>query len=126
MLAPGGRIVVCGAHSLDANAWKPAFERVTNAYSSGGEHGHRRAHERFFEASAFAVVDNVTVQFRQRIDVDALVERALTRSTTSPAVLGDRIEAFRAELAAALAPFFPDGEAQEVLEARARIWARKA
>jgi SAM-dependent methyltransferase len=124
MLAPAGRILVCVAHSLDVNPWRPAFDRVIQSYSSGGEEGYRRATEAFFDGSGFAAAGEISAPFGQRIDAEALVERALTRSTTSPAVLGPRIDAFRAELHAALAPYFPEGEAEEVLEARAQVWTR--
>jgi ubiquinone/menaquinone biosynthesis C-methylase UbiE len=124
MLAPGGRILVCGSRMGAANPWRSAFERVTQAFSSGGEAGYRRAHEEFFTASRFAPIADLLVAHRQPVDVETLVERALTRSTTSPAALGDRIDAFRAQLRQALAPFLPDGEAEEVIEAKARIYAR--
>jgi SAM-dependent methyltransferase len=126
MLAPGGRILVCGARSLDANPWRPAFERVTRAYSDGAEASYRRAQAQFFDAGPFAAAGEILIAYSQPIDIGALIERALTRSTTSPAALGDRLDGFRAELGAALAPFFPEGEAEERLEARARVWIRKA
>jgi ubiquinone/menaquinone biosynthesis C-methylase UbiE len=125
LLAPGGRILVCGARSLESNPWQEAFDRVTMAYSSGGEARYRRKHEIFFEDSAFAAGEDIAVAFEQPTDAEALVERALTRSTTSPAALGERIEAFRAEMRAALAPFFVGGERLESLEARAQIWVRR-
>ena len=123
MLAPGGRILVCGARGGAANPWRAAFEGVTVAWSSGGEARHRQIHEQFFDGSTFIAVGDVAVEHRQQTSVEALIERALTRSTTSPAVLGDRVEAFREQLRTVLAPFFPGGAGEEVVEARGRIFA---
>ena len=126
MLAPGGCILICGSRMSEANPWRGAFERVTRAWSGGGEPHHRRVHEQFFEGARYARVDEIEVAHRQPIDVEALVERALTRSTTSPAMLGDRAEAFKAELREALAPFFTEGGVEEIVEARARVFAATA
>lgn len=123
LLAPGGRILVCGSRMSDANPWREGFERVTRAWSGGGEPHHRRVHEHFFDGTRYAKVMDIEVSHRHEIDVEALVERALTRSTTSPAALGDRVEAFKAELRAALAPCFADGAGEEIVEAKARVFA---
>jgi len=122
MLAPGGRILICGARSAKNNPWSEAYERVLRAWSGGGD-GHRRLYEHFFNSTRFGPVAEVQVEKRETITAGALFERALTRSTTSPAVIGERVEAFKAELLQALAPFFGDGERVEVIEARARIFA---
>jgi SAM-dependent methyltransferase len=121
MLAPGGRILICGSRMSDANPWRDAFERVTRAWS--GEPHHRKVYEHFFDGTRFAPVADIEVAHRQPIDVEALVERALTRSTTSPAVLGDKAETFKAELRAALEPCFRDGMGEEIVEAKARVYA---
>jgi len=126
MLAPGGRIFVCSSRSGKATPWRAAFDEVTQRYSAGGEAQNHRAHQHFFDDSPFAATGEIAVEHRQRIGVEALVERALTRSTTSPARLGDRIEAYRAGMRQALAPFFPNGEAEEIVEARGRIFERTA
>jgi len=123
MLATGGRILICGARMSEANPWRQAFERVTRAWSGGGESRHRRIHEHFLDGTRYAPVAAIEVACRQPIDVKALVQRALTRSTTSPAVLGERAEAFKAELRTALAPYFGDAAQQEIVEARAWVFA---
>jgi SAM-dependent methyltransferase len=124
MLAQGGRIFVCASRNSKETPWRAAFDEVTQRYSEGGEARNHRAHQHFFDDSPFVAAGEVAVEHRQRISVDALVERALTRSTTSPAVLGDRVGAFRADMRQALAPFFPEGEGEEIIEARGRIFER--
>ena len=88
--------------------------------------GHRRVHEHFFDGSRFARMADIRVEHAQEITAEALFERALTRSTTSPAVLGDRVEAFKAELLAALAPFFADGGESRSSRRAAWIFAARA
>jgi len=126
MLAPGGRVLICGAKSSGLNPWRTDLERVYRGASSGGEAAHRRLHEHFFDGTRFARVADVEVEHRHRISAEALVERALTRSTTSRAVLGERVEAFKAELRAALAPYFGEGDGEEIIEAKARIFVAAA
>lgn len=125
ILAPGGRILICGSSPFadETNPWRPAYESVLVAWGETREGRHHRLHENWFEGSRFAEIAKVTTTHRQAIGPHDLVERALTRSTSSPAILGSRIQAFRADMLKALAPFFPNGVADEVIEARAAIFA---
>ena len=93
------------------------------AWTGGGEDSHRSLYEHWFDGSRFTRVAEIKVGCRHLITLEGLIERALTRSTSSPAVLGPRIDAFRAELRQALAPSFPDGEGVENIEATARVFA---
>ncbi len=122
LLAPGGRILICGASSSKDNPWREAYERVLRAWSAGGE-GHRRLHEHFFSETRFARVADIKVATQASIDAEGLFARALTRSTTSPAVLGARVGEFRTEVLAALAPFFGEGARMEIIEAGAWVFA---
>jgi SAM-dependent methyltransferase len=124
MLAPGGHILVCGARSAASTPWRDVYERVCVNWSSGGEARNWERHERFFEDSAFVAVGDIVVEQGQELEAEALLERALARSTTSPAVLGDRVEAFKDALRAALAPYFAGGRAEEIVEAKGRVFAR--
>jgi len=121
--APGAHILICGSSSSKANPWRAAFDTVVHAWSGRRGEEHRRVHEHFFDGSRFARMADIRVEHAQDITPEALFERALTRSTTSPAVLGDRLDAFKAELLAALAPFFAGGAKRELLEARAWVFA---
>lgn len=128
LLEPQGRILICGSSSLrgEANPWHAAYEDVLRGWGEGRGGRHRRLHEHWFDGTGYSQIADIRVAHEQVITPDALVERALTRSTTSPAVIGPRIEEFRAELLATLAPFFPEGAAREALEARAIVFAGTA
>jgi len=125
ILAPHGRILICRSHSVgaDINPWRPAYEAVLRSWGERRDGPHPRVYEHWFEGTPFIPVAELGTTHRQQISPQALFERALTRSTTSAAVLGPRVDAFRVELLEALRPFFPDGKADEVVEARAWIFA---
>ena len=125
ILAPGGRILICGSNvaKSDANPWLATYDRTVRAWGEDRVDERRRIHEWWFEGTRYARIAEIKVAHRQPTTPEALFERALTRSTSSRAVLGARIEACRQELLAALAPFFPTGEGEEVVEAKAYVFA---
>jgi hypothetical protein len=53
---------------------------------------HRQVYEHWFDGSRFAQIAEIKVVHSQITTPEALVERALTRSTSSPVVLGSRFE----------------------------------
>lgn len=69
-------------------------------------------------------MDTISVTERRQVAVPELIGRALSKSTTSPAKLGERREKFEADIAATLAPFAPEGVLQEEIVARATILMR--
>jgi hypothetical protein len=96
---------------------------VMRSWGDGRERKHRRLYEHWFDGSRFTQVSEIKITHAQPVTPEDLVERALTRSTSSRAVLGPRVDAFKAELLAALAPFFPGSTGQEVVEAKAVVFA---
>jgi cyclopropane fatty-acyl-phospholipid synthase-like methyltransferase len=124
LLAPAGRVLICGSTTVpDADPWRAAFDAVMRSWGDGREGKHRRLVEHWFDGSRFMQVAEIKIAHAQPITAEDLVERALTRSTSSRAVLGPRVDAFRAELLGALAPFFPGSTGQEVVEAKAVVFA---
>ncbi|MFZ0204972.1 MAG: class I SAM-dependent methyltransferase, partial [Roseiarcus sp.] len=125
ILASEGRILICGSTSVagESNPWRVAYDAVLRSWGAARDGGHRRVNEHWFDGSRFVQIAEIKVARRQITTPEALVERALTRSTSSPAILGSRTEAFRAELLLALAPFFPDSCGPELIEAKAAVFA---
>jgi ubiquinone/menaquinone biosynthesis C-methylase UbiE len=126
ILAPGGRTLICGSTSVagEFNPWRAAYDAVLRSWGAARDGGHRRVYEHWFDGSRFTQIAEIKVAHRQITTPEALVERALTRSTSSPAILGSRTKAFRAELLLALDPFFPDAFGSELIEAKAAVFAR--
>jgi SAM-dependent methyltransferase len=127
ILAPGGRIIICGCESIgsEVNHWRPTWRAVLSEWETDTQNLDRPDREPFFGGSRFYCVSHVQTGHSQVVTPRILVERALTLSSTSPAALGPRIDAFRTALSGALAPFFPEGEACEMLVAWAWIFARR-
>ena len=125
ILAPGGRIVVCGSRAAGAevNPWRLAYDAALRSVGEAGVVDHRQVYQHWFDDSRFKKIGEVKVSHQHNITPEALVERALTRSTTSPAVLGAKIDAFRASLLEVLAPLFPDPVGVEIIETTAAIFA---
>ncbi len=125
ILAPEGRVLICGSTSAgaDINPWRPVYDAVLRSWGERRDGRHRRLYEHWFDGTPFNLVAEIRTTHSQEITPQALFERALTRSTTSPAVLGSRVNVFRAQLLEALTPFFPDLGGHEVVEAKAWIFA---
>jgi SAM-dependent methyltransferase len=124
LLAPEGRVLICGPSAVpEVNPWRAAFDAVMRDWGDGREGRHRRLYEHWFDDSRFTRVAEIKITHAQPITLENLIERALTRSTSSRAVLGSRVDAFSGELRAALAPFFPNAISQEIIEAKAVIFA---
>ena len=97
-----GAVVLLGERFADLpqNAWRAAERRATKGWSEGPNRrfgrGYSLARERdVLLASSFTRIEFLRARRHARTSVDDLVGRALSRSTTSPARLGDRIDAFR-------------------------------
>lgn len=127
ILKPEGAILICGARVErgDDNPWHAAVEELIHSWAPGAPNGWSAVYQGWFDATPFVPDGMVETRFLHPVTPEDLFERILTRSSTSPAVLGDRIDACRAELFAAIEPFFPVGVRNEVLVAKADIFGRR-
>ena len=126
IVAPGGRIAICGAPTTDApiNAWAPKFKEVRNDWASERDESRYRPDlDQWFASSRFRRVEDLSVLHRHRVMVEDLVRRALSYSTTSLAVIADRRPHFEAAVRAAVEPFSDDGAIEEEVAAKATIFA---
>jgi SAM-dependent methyltransferase len=130
IVAPGGGIALFHDSHPDVaeNRWFKTLVDICNRYGrAAARHvaerppaarrlgGHRR-YEPFLFASAFTMLDGLSVTVRRAITADEIVGRAFSMSPTSPEKLGARAPAFEAELRDALAALAPDGQFAEVAE----------
>ncbi|HEY7388680.1 MAG TPA: methyltransferase domain-containing protein [Bryobacteraceae bacterium] len=128
VLVSGGYVLICGALSAHGpeNPWAKAFHDVRRQWSSDPDEG--RYHidvEAWFAESPFRKLEEISVSYHQRVALDSLIGRALSLSTTSPAVLGEHRASFEATLLAALKPFAEDGILEEEVHARAQVFRRE-
>jgi ubiquinone/menaquinone biosynthesis C-methylase UbiE len=125
IILPGGGVALFhDAHPpVEENGWFRATGRIREKYGRAqlahlkerGEGGHRR-YEPYLFASAFRSLDGLSVTLRAPITEDQIFGRALSTSVCSRQALGDRLDAFEAELRAALRELSPDGNFTEVAE----------
>ena len=109
------------------NAWREAWRAVIDTHSSGGDVRNARRsgawveHEAVLLDSPFAHVERVAVIERRHTPEEALIQRALSMSGTSPSRIGDRVDALTRELRDVLAPHVREGLVTEVVESTALL-----
>jgi SAM-dependent methyltransferase len=81
-------------------------------------------HEAVLLQSAFSVIERYGMVVARKLDVDEIVGRVYSSSTTSPAALGDKRRAFEQTLREGLYRLSPNGEFSEVVDMNVLV-ARK-
>jgi SAM-dependent methyltransferase len=128
IIAPGGYLLLCGALSVNGpeNPWSNAFHDVRRAWSEDSDWSRYRIDvDAWFRDAPFHKMEEISVSYHHRVTLDGLIGRALSMSTTSPEVLGERREAFEIALRAALEPFAEGGTLAEQVNARAQVFRRE-
>jgi len=117
---------------LPVNAWIDRFDAIVEQYAkSDTGRAIRKSpdwvkHESVLLASTFCQLERYAVVEEHALSFDRIVDRALSRSSTTRARLGDQADQMIAELRQA---FFADGaevRLHEVVEANALIARRPA
>jgi SAM-dependent methyltransferase len=124
IVAEGGWIAICGTKAFGAAVrhWDGKFHEIRRAWSSDPQE--TRYHIDFaewFRGSRFRKIEDVEVTESHQVTIPDLIGRALSMSTTSPDVLGDRQPAFEAAMREALEPLATGGVFDEQITAVARI-----
>lgn len=129
IVAEDGWIAICGTKGYSAagqseagQGWTGKFHDIRRAWSSNpDETCYHINYEEWFRGSRFRKVEDVEVTETHRVTVPDLIGRALSMSTTSPEVLGDRRPAFEAAMRQALEPLSTGGFFEERITAVAMI-----
>jgi hypothetical protein len=82
------------------------------------------SHDAVLRRSAFSEVERLTVALARDTDLEALIGRAYSMSSSTPAALGHNRADFEADLRRALAPFLHDGAIREEVEFEALLARR--
>jgi ubiquinone/menaquinone biosynthesis C-methylase UbiE len=125
IIAEGGSILICGAAPPPGpgNPWLEPYNEVRSRWvDHRGEERYPADAEQRFAGSRFHFVERIVVSTTRFVTIDELVKRSLSRSTTSPMVLGERLAEFEQALAAAVRPFAFNGFVREEIHASARIF----
>ncbi|HTT00593.1 MAG TPA: class I SAM-dependent methyltransferase [Steroidobacteraceae bacterium] len=133
IVAPRGAIALFHDHHPDTteNRWTKVLREIGDRHGRSAEPhvAERRAdeyrtHESVLLASAFKVLDGISVTIQKPITVDEIVGRAFSMSTCSREKLGTRAGAFEAELRAGLALLSASGEFSEIAKLEALVARR--
>ena len=110
MIEPAGAVALFhdSAPAVPANAWRKTWQDICASYEpKTGAHQHDPhwvRHEAVLLDSPFAHLEHFGVIERRALDVETLVQRALSMGSTSPAHLGEKkTAAIAAEIRLALA-----------------------
>ena len=118
-------ILVCHATSIEtpATPWLKPYQELCRIWSEDPEQQvYRLEAKDWFEGSPFRELDGVSVRQTREVSVADLIGRALSKSNTSPAFLGERQREFEAEIRTTLEPFLQEGKLQEEIIANAAVF----
>jgi SAM-dependent methyltransferase len=126
ILDPAGWIAICGTRTQSAVAqgWDGGkFHDIRRAWSSDPDESRYHINlDEWFRGSRFQKFDQVEVAESHRATISDLIGRALSLSSTSPEVLGDRRPAFEAAMREALEPLSDGGMFDEQITAIATVF----
>lgn len=124
IVKPNGWIAICGTHTHSAAAqkWEGKFHDIRRAWSPNPDEScYHIQIEDWFRGSRFSKSEQIEVMETHQVTVQDLIGRALSLSTTSPEVLGDRRQPFEAAMREALEPLSKSGVFDEQITAIATI-----
>lgn len=127
LLSDDGAILICGATSVETSnsTWVPAFNSARKEYAIEPDASRYRIDPRsWFGDSPFSHREDVSVAETRPVEIDELIGRALSRSNTSPEVLGKRRVEFEGNIRATLQPYSEHGQLEEEIVARASVFQR--
>jgi len=124
LVAPGGAILVCSARSVSdgRNAWLETFNEARR-YWSGTADGtrHRPDLAAMLAGTGFRMVGTIAAEASHGLSAGDLARRILTLSGSSPAVLGDKVDAMLHDVEQRMLPFSRAGSLEEVVIASADV-----
>lgn len=126
LLAPGGRILICGASTADdQSAWLKLYDQIRQSYATEPIQAHYKIDgTKWFAGSPFGKTTEIRLPEKHRVNIDDLIGRSLSKSNTSPAMLGVRRATFESEIRAALEPLANQEELEEEVVGKATVFER--
>jgi SAM-dependent methyltransferase len=129
LIEPGGAVILFGDERPDIpeNAWLKGYRALLDPYRQDDDGRPRRRtppHVSVLLASAFSRLERISVMARRALDVDGLVEQALSRSATSRARLGDAADTMVADIRSHAPAWSADGHYTEMLWSTALVARR--
>jgi hypothetical protein len=134
MIEPDGAVALFDTDHVDVpeNAWRKKWRDLVDSYCADDPLRNRWQspdwvpHRAILLESPFRQLDGVFVIERHRTTIETLVDRALSMSGTSRALIGDSADALAADIRALMVGLAPQGSVTEVVRATALIARRPA
>lgn len=134
LIEPGGAVALFNSGHRDApdSEWIAPYRELVRRYAADdGTHVKRGLgtwvdHEAILLDSPFSVLDEIAVIERRQVSVAQLVQRALSRSSTTEERLGAAAAGFSIEIEQLLTPMAADGMLSEVIATYALVARRPA
>jgi len=133
LVAPRGVILICASYSArnGQNPWLEDYAAARRAWSneslwseSGSAGRTHRDLAGFFRDTPFHAADVIGVETSHEISVHDLARRVLTFSSSSPDVVGDKVDAMLRDVEQRLRPLSRNGRITEVVTATAQVVRR--
>jgi hypothetical protein len=129
LVAPGGVILVCSSNSAvdGRNPWVEEYNRARRFWAGSAEgerYGHRL--DGLLRGTRFRVGETIAVESAREVRVEDLARRMLTFSTSSPGVLGDKVDAMLRDIETRLIPMSDSGTLREVVVSTAQVARKQA
>lgn len=124
LVAAHGVILICSARSATdgRNPWLADYNEARRFWSGAQPSGHYRQDlAANLQGTRFGMAETITVESSHVLSVRDLAQRVLTFSTSSPAVLGDKVDAMLADVERRLQPFSRDGLITEIVVSKAEL-----
>jgi SAM-dependent methyltransferase len=127
LVAPDGTILVCSSNSAadGRNPWLDEYNKARRFWSEsiGGERYHRQLGA-VLQGTQFQVTGAIAVETSHQLSVSDLARRVLTFSSSSPAVLGNKVEPMLRDVERRLLPLSCEGFLTEIVVSTAQVAKR--
>ncbi len=127
LVAPGGAIVVCSSSSAadGRNPWLDEYNEAKRLWSQSSRSERQRdLLAAVLRGTRFQITDVIAVETSHEIGVSELAQRMLTFSSSSPEVLGDKVEPMLRDVEQRLSPLSRGGRLTEVVVSTAQVARR--
>jgi ubiquinone/menaquinone biosynthesis C-methylase UbiE len=123
LVKPGGAILICSSGSAadNSNQWLDEYNKARRFWSAPGSARHRESLADLLQTTRFRLIDEIIVETSHEVSVSDLAHRVLTFSTSSPEVLGSKVEAMLRDVQERLPPLSHDGRLTEFVVSTAKV-----
>jgi hypothetical protein len=123
LVKPGGAILVCSSGSAadNSNPWLDEYNKARRLWSAPGGTRRRELLADLLQTTRFRLIDEIIVETSHEVSVTDLAHRVLTFSTSSPEVLGSKVEAMLRDVQERLLPLSREGRLTEFVVSTAKV-----